>query len=117
MTTQTIAASPAKLKDGSWGARIARTDVAPGQVVTIRTQAGKTWDARITRVVWTGDGIALCATESADRPARTGQVYVRDAFNGYGRPRGGFRRACKTDGNCSSFGSGRSCGGEDCDGF
>jgi len=27
------------------------------------------------------------------------------------------RKACITGGNCSSFGSGRSCGGHDCDGF
>ena len=37
-------------------------------------------------------------------------------FAGYGRPRGGYRKACITGGNCSSFGSGRSCGGHDCDG-
>lgn len=39
------------------------------------------------------------------------------AFRGYGRPRGAFRKACVSDGNCSSFGSGRSCGGHDCDGM
>ena len=33
------------------------------------------------------------------------------AFAGYGRPRGGYRKACITDGNCSSFGAGRSCDG------
>ena len=38
-------------------------------------------------------------------------------FNGYGRRLGGFRRACKSEGNCSSIGSGKSCGGFDCDGF
>jgi len=38
-------------------------------------------------------------------------------FNGYGAKRGGFLRACKSGGNCSSFGSGRSCGGHDCDGY
>jgi hypothetical protein len=27
------------------------------------------------------------------------------------------RQACVTDGNCSSFGDGRSCGGYDCDGW
>lgn len=39
------------------------------------------------------------------------------AFAGYGRPTGGYRKACITDGNCSSVGSGRSCGGHDCDGY
>ena len=53
--------------------------------------------------------------------------------NSYGRPvpesaaarvnraagarRYGARRECKTGGNCSSFGSGRSCGAEECDGY
>ena len=37
--------------------------------------------------------------------------------SGYGHAKGGASRKCKTGGNCSSFGSGRSCGGFDCDGF
>jgi len=44
------------------------------------------------------------------------QTYDPQKFNGYGASRGGYRRACITGGNCSSFGSGRSCGGHDCDG-
>ena len=46
-----------------------------------------------------------------------GKNWDPDAFAGYGRPRGAHRKACITDGNCSSFGSGRSCGGWDCDGY
>jgi hypothetical protein len=42
-------------------------------------------------------------------PARAG------GYSGFYGGRG--RRACKTGGNCSSFGSGRSCGGHDCDGY
>ncbi len=30
---------------------------------------------------------------------------------------GAYRKACVSDGNCSSMGSGRSCGGHDCDGY
>lgn len=36
------------------------------------------------------------------------------------RPNGRYGRGgkeCVSDGNCSSFGSGRSCGGHDCDGY
>lgn len=43
--------------------------------------------------------------------------YDPQRFNGYGVRRGGYVKACVTGGNCSSFGSGRSCGGHDCDGF
>lgn len=93
-------ATPTKLRDGSWGAKVAGK-VAKGDVVTIQARSGKTWQATVSRVVWTGDGVSIVATES-DRP----------------QSRGGRRgRACITDGNCSSFGSGRSCGGYDCDGY
>lgn len=50
-------------------------------------------------------------------PGAVGKVWDADKFNGYGRRKGGYARKCKTDGNCSSFGSGRSCGGVDCDGY
>lgn len=108
-------ATPAKLKSGAWGARVAGT-VAPGAIIQIAAKSGKTWQAKVARIVWSGEGVSLVATESLDRAA-TSRSYATDAFNGYGRPRGGYRRACKTDGNCSSFGAGRSCGGHDCDGY
>ena len=50
-------------------------------------------------------------------PARSSRNWDPSRFNGYGRPKGGYRKACVSDGNCSSIGSGRSCGGHDCDGF
>jgi len=62
-------ATPAKLKDGSWGARTAAT-VAVGDVVTITTRGGKSWDARVTRVLWAGEDAAICVTESLDRTPR-----------------------------------------------
>lgn len=65
MNTTTIA-SPAKLRDGTWGARVT-SSVSVGDTVTITTRAGKSWDARVVRVVWSGSGVTLCATESLDR--------------------------------------------------
>ena len=61
-------ASPAKLRDGSWGARV-QGAVAVGDTVTITTKAGKSWSARVSQVVWSGEGVTLCATSSLDRPA------------------------------------------------
>ena len=58
-----------------------------------------------------------CAAPVAAAPRRASRNWDPDAFAGYGRPRGAYRRACRTDGNCSSMGSGRSCGGHDCDGY
>ena len=37
--------------------------VTEGQILDIRTRAGKTWQARVTKVVWSGQGVSLCATE------------------------------------------------------
>jgi hypothetical protein len=66
--TATITASPTKLRDGTWGARVAGP-AAEGDTITITTRAGKTWQAEIERVLWTGDGVSICATASIDRPA------------------------------------------------
>lgn len=77
-------ASPAKLRSGAWGARVAG-EVQSGDVVQITTRSGKTWDAQVVKVVWTGDGISLCETRSMDPPRN---------WNG--------RYGCHTGGDCSS---------------
>ncbi len=59
---------PTKLRDGNWGATVEGTPVT-GDTVTITARSGKSWTARITRVVWKNGKIAICATESMDRPA------------------------------------------------
>lgn len=61
-------ASPAKLRSGEWGAKV-NGSVSVGAMLTIRTAAGKEWQATVAKVVWSGDGVTLCATQSADRPA------------------------------------------------
>jgi hypothetical protein len=61
-----LTASPAKLRDGSWGARV-QGAAKSGDTVTIRASSGKAWDARIAKVLWTGDGVSLCSTTSLDR--------------------------------------------------
>lgn len=75
VTTPT--ASPAKLRDGSWGARVPG-GASVGQTVEVRTSTGKTWTAVVTRVVWTGSDrvtglpVAICATQSLESaPARS----------------------------------------------
>jgi len=67
-----IAATPAKLKSGEWGARVT-SPVSVGDTVTITTKSGKSWDATVTRVVWKGDGVSLCATGGGDRPKSGGR--------------------------------------------
>jgi len=43
--------------------------VAVGDTVTITTRGGKSWDAVVDAVVWSGDNVAICATRSLDRVA------------------------------------------------
>ena len=67
----TTAATPAKLPNGTWGARVLGVP-ALGTVVQIRTAGGKTWDARVVAIVRAAgagpDARSLVATESLDRP-------------------------------------------------
>lgn len=99
-----IAATPTKLRSGNWGATVKGATVTEGDIVQITTRAGKTWAAAVTKVVWSGNGATIVATESLDRRPTPARNTSR-------------RSACPTDGNCSSFGDGRSCGAYDCDGF
>ena len=68
--TNTNAATPCKLRNGDWGAKTSAR-IRQGDIVTITTRAGKSWDARISKIVWTGNGVAICATASLDRPQRS----------------------------------------------
>ncbi len=82
--SQLAKATPVKLRSGEWGAKV-QGQVREGDTVTITTRAGKSWEARVSRVVWHGGGVSICATGG-----RGGR--------GPGRRRGG----CHTDGDCSS---------------
>lgn len=62
-------ASPIKLKNGNWGAK-ARGKVREGDMVQITTKAGKTWAARVAKVVWSGNGVSICATENSGGGSR-----------------------------------------------
>ena len=81
MDTTTLTASPAKLRDGTWGARVQGT-ATEGQTVTIRTAAGKVWQARVTRVIWTGEGVTIVATASLDRAPAQSAPAVRASTGG-----------------------------------
>jgi hypothetical protein len=61
-----MTASPTKLRNGTWGARV-QGSPAKGDVVTIRTATGKEWTAVIETVLWTDGTVSICATRSTDR--------------------------------------------------
>lgn len=73
------------------------------------------WVKGVSGVRHTDCAVSTGAPASSRR-AR-GKNWDPSRFNGYGAKKGGYVKACVTGGNCSSFGSGRSCGGHDCDGY
>jgi hypothetical protein len=88
-------ATPSKLRDGSWGARVAGS-VAVGDVVTITTKAGKSWDATVSRVLWSDGSVALVATHNDQYDAKV----RRDGFRrGGSSRRSGGRYICEECGD------------------
>lgn len=69
-----MTATPTKLRDGSWGARVNGT-VAQGDSIEITTRAGKTWTATVSRVLWSDGSVSIVATQiengRSSRPRRS----------------------------------------------
>lgn len=63
-----MSATYTKLKTGGWGIRVqGENAVRAGQNVTVTTKAGKIKEETVRKVLWTGNGITLCAVEPRDR--------------------------------------------------
>ena len=67
-------ATPAKLKSGEWGARVAG-EIKAGETVTITAKSGKSWTATISRVVWSGNGVSICSLAPQARKSRSNGNY------------------------------------------
>lgn len=99
-------ATPTKLRNGEWGARTVRK-ITDGEIIEIRTRGGKTWQARVVKVVWSGEGTWIAATKSADgyvSAKRDARGYVTDrahaeGYCGYPCPVTG-RKCCPKNGPC-----------------
>ena len=78
-----MTATPAKLRDGSWGARVPGKP-AVGTAITVRTRSGKSWEAEVRRVLWsgtdrqTGDVVSLCATATATGSRSSSRTYTQE---------------------------------------
>lgn len=61
---------PIKLRSGDWGASIelekGGPEPQPGDTVDIVTKAGKEWTERVSRIVWTGNGVSLVETDKIE---------------------------------------------------
>jgi hypothetical protein len=60
-----------KLRDGSWGVR-APAGTKAGDPITVTKRDGTTKPERVERVLWEGDGIALCAIAPSAPSAKSG---------------------------------------------
>jgi hypothetical protein len=83
-------ATPIKLRNGSWGIKVTGA-TTPGARHHVVAKSGKTWTATVAHVVWSGDGVSICATAEPAQQTRGG------------------RGSCHTDGNCSSCCNPRTC--------
>ena len=97
-----MSATYTKLQSGEWGVKInGPHPVGHKMTVHVLKKSGEKKSESV-KVIWSGNGISLCAVERSQQ---------------YTPYTGGRGKDCKTGGNCSSFGSGRSCGGHGCDGY
>lgn len=77
-------ATPAKLKNGSWGARLelaGGTTPEAGDTITVEAKSGKSWTATVDRVLWTGSSngrrVYLLAVQGHDAPRPQRRSYGR----------------------------------------
>lgn len=88
MTDLYLPATPTKLKNGDWGARVASTNVREGDIVRITTRGGKSWEAEVMKVIWRGEGVSICATSSLPRRSTASRT-------GHSAPRSGTPTGCR----------------------
>jgi hypothetical protein len=96
--------------DGDWGVIGPVDQITPGARITVTKRGGETKTETVATV--------------ADQPDADGNIFAWLAYTPPSRPARPTARitrprrpACVTGGNCSSFGTGRTCGGHDCDGY
>jgi hypothetical protein len=89
-------ASPTKLRSGEWGAKVQGAPKV-GDEITIQTRGGKSWTAQVTRIIWSGDDVAICATSSSSGRPEPTTLDGRTAIRGQhwsSRGRGPVERLC-----------------------
>ena len=64
-------ASWTKLKSGAWGIKTRGDAPKPGEAVTVTKANGETRTVTVARVIWRGEGVALCSIEGNDNSTRS----------------------------------------------
>lgn len=73
-----------KLQSGSWGVRVTGDTPKRGQTVTVTKKDGGTKREIIVRVVWSGNGVHLCAIEQQPSKPKSVCYSCGCEFRGYG---------------------------------
>jgi hypothetical protein len=78
VTTMTQTASYKKLNSGAWGIRVVSDEpVVTGSTVTVTKRDGSEKSESISKVLWAGGGIYLCAIVPTKRPQKTAAYAAR----------------------------------------
>lgn len=78
-------ASPLKLRDGSWGARVQGTPRS-GDTIRVTTRGGKSWESVVDKVIWTDRKVSIVSVESRKRSSssRSSRPPARRSYGGWG---------------------------------
>ena len=77
-----MTATPTKLRNGSWGARVHGTPVA-GQEITIEARSGKRWTATVAKVLWTDGSVSIAALGNGSATKSHGPRRWTDEFDDF----------------------------------
>lgn len=64
-----MTASYTKLKSGEWGIRVEGGTPKSGERITVVKKSGETKTETIAKVVWSGNGVVLCAIQTQEKVA------------------------------------------------
>jgi len=85
-------ATPIKLNNGSWGAKVSGA-VQAGEEIKITTKGGKSWLAVVAKVVWSGENVAIVATQKSGHKSGGYTPAIRNS-RGYVSQRGHYEDYC-----------------------
>ncbi len=59
-----MSATYTKLKSGDWGIRVEGSKPSEGSTITVTKKSGESKTETIAKVIWSGNGVHLCAIKS-----------------------------------------------------
>lgn len=84
-----MSATYTKLRDGSWGIKVQGSAKA-GQAITVTKRDGGTKTETVEKVVWSGEGVAICSVVETRRASSSSSGGRRNAHSNGSRPPAGM---------------------------